>query len=112
MISTGPFLRVDLSKFVEHEEGSADEAAEGYGVVPVEPLSEVVDSEDSEDAEGDDLLNHLELGWREGGGADPICWYLQAVLEEGDAPADKDDFPECDIFVFEVSVPGNSHEDV
>ena len=50
MISTGPFLRVDLSKFVEHEEGSADEAAEGYSVVPVKPFAKVVDGEDSEDA--------------------------------------------------------------
>ena len=97
---------------MEHEEGSADEAAEGYGVVPVKPLSEVVDGEDAEDAEGDDLLDDFELGWREGSGADPVGGDLQAVLEEGDAPTDKDDFPESDVFVLEVSVPGDGHEDV
>ena len=97
---------------MEHEEGSADEAAEGYGVVPMEPFSEVIYGEDSEDAEGDDLLDDFELGGREGGGTDAVGGDLQAVLEEGDAPADKDDFPECDVFVLEVSVPGNSHEDV
>jgi hypothetical protein len=108
----GWLLCVAGSEFVEHEEGSADEAAEGYGVVPVETLSEVVNREDAEHAEGDDLLNHLELRWREGGRAEPVCWYLETVLEEGDAPADKDDLPECDIFVLEVSVPGDGHEDV
>ena len=97
---------------MEHEEGSADEAAEGYGVVPVEPLSEVIDGEDSEDAEGDDFLDHLELGGREGGGADSVGWHLEAVLEEGDAPTGEDDFPECYLLVLEVSVPGDGHEDV
>ena len=97
---------------MEHEEGSTDEAAEGYGVVPVEPFAEVVDGEDTEDSEGDDLLDDLELGWRESAGTDAVGGDLQAILEEGDAPADEDDFPECDIFVLEVSIPGDSHEDV
>ena len=97
---------------MEHEEGSADQAAEGYGVVPMEPFSEVVDGEDSEDAEGDDFLDDFKLGGREGAGTNAVGWDLQAVLEEGDAPADEDDFPECDLFVLEVSVPGNRHEDV
>ncbi len=97
---------------MEHEEGSGDEAAEGYGVVPVEPFAEVVDGEDAEDAEGDDLLDDLELGGREGGGADAVGGDLEAVLEEGDGPADEDDLPECDVFVLEVSVPGEGHKDV
>ena len=97
---------------MEHEEGSADQAAEGYGVVPVKALSEVVNGEDSEDAERDDLLDDFELGWREGAGTDAVGGNLQAVLEEGDAPTDEDDFPESDVFVLEVSVPGDGHEDV
>ena len=32
-----------LLELVEHEEGSPDEAAEGYGVVPVELVAEVKD---------------------------------------------------------------------
>ena len=97
---------------MEHEEGSADEAAKGHCVVPVQSFAEVVDGEDSEDTEGDDLLDDFELGGRKGGRADAVGRDLQAVLEEGDAPADKDDFPERDIFVLEVSVPGDGHEDV
>ena len=97
---------------MEHEEGSADEAAEGYGVVPVESFAEVVDGEDAEDAEGDDFLDDFELRGREGGGADAVGGDLEAVFEEGDAPADEDDFPESDIFVLKVSVPGDGHEDV
>ena len=97
---------------MEHEEGSSDEAAEGYGVVPVELFAEVIDGEDSEDAQGDDLLDDFKLGGREGGGTDAVGGDLQAVLEEGDAPADEDDFPECDVFMLEVSVPGHRHEDV
>jgi len=97
---------------VEHEEGSADEAAEGHGVIPVEPFTEIVDGEDSEDAESDDLLDDFELGGRESAGADAVGGNLQAVFEEGDAPADEDNFPECDLFVLEVSVPGDGHEDV
>lgn len=84
---------------MEHEEGSGDEAAEGYGVVPVEPFAEVVDGEDAEDREGDDLLDDLELGRRESAGADAVGGDLETVLEEGDAPADEDDLPECDVFV-------------
>ena len=81
-------------------------------MVPVKPLAEVVDGEDSEDAEGDDLLDDFELRGREGAGTNAVGWDLQAVLEEGDAPADEDDLPECDIFVLEVSVPSHRHEDV
>ena len=81
-------------------------------MVPVQSFAEVVDGEDSEDSQGDDLLNDFKLGGREGSGTDAVGRNLQAVLEEGDAPADKDDFPERDIFVLEVSVPGDGHEDV
>lgn len=81
-------------------------------MVPVKALAEVVDGEDSEDAEGDDLLDDFELGGRESASADAVGGDLQTVLEEGYAPADQDDFPKCDFFVFEVSVPGHGHEDV
>ena len=97
---------------MEHEEGSSDEAAEGYGVVPVEPFAEVIDGEDSEDAQGDDLLDDFELGGREGGGTDAVGGDLQAVLKEGDAPADENDLPQRVLAIFQMSIPGNSHEDV
>ncbi len=48
-------------ELVEHEEGSGDEAAEGYAVVPAQRVAEVEDAEYSEDRQGDDLLDDLEL---------------------------------------------------
>src|SRR6185369_5352470 len=93
-------------KLVEHEEGSGDEATEGYAVVPAQVVAEVVDGEDSEDGERDDLLHDLELIRGEGARADAVGGNLEAVLEEGDGPADKDDLPEGDLAVLEVTVPG------
>ncbi len=78
---------------MEHEEGASDEAAEGYGVVPVELVAEVVDGEDAEYAEGDDLLDDLELVGGKGAGADAVGGDLEAVLEERDAPTDENDLP-------------------
>jgi hypothetical protein len=101
-----------MLELVEHEEGSCDETAEGYCVVPVEFVTEVEDREDSEDAEGDDLLDDFELVWSEGFGPDAIGWYLKAVLEEGDAPTDEDYLPECDFAVLEMTIPSEGHEDV
>ena len=99
-------------EFVEHEEGSGDEAAEGYGVVPAEVVAEVVDGEDSEDGEGDDLLDDLELVGGEGAGTDAVSRDLEAVLEEGDGPTDDDDLPEGNFAIFEMTVPSEGHEDV
>jgi len=81
-------------------------------MVPAEFLAEIQEGEDDKYGEGDDLLDDFELRGREGAGTNAVGWDLQAVLEEGDAPADEDDFPECDVFVLEVSVPGHRHEDV
>ena len=85
-------------ELVEHEEGSGDEAGEGGEVIPVEAVAEVEEAEDAEDGEGT--------------GADAVCGDLQAVLEEGDGPADQDDLPKGDLFELEVAVPGKGHEDV
>jgi pyridoxal phosphate enzyme (YggS family) len=97
---------------VEGEEGRCDETDSGGGVVPVEMFAEVEEGEDGEDAERDDLLDHLELDRREAGGADAVGGDLQQVLEKSNAPADKDDLPQCVLTVFQVAVPGKGHEDV
>jgi hypothetical protein len=101
-----------VSKLVEHEECSHDQAGEGYGVVPVELLSEVEDAEDAEDAERDDFLHDLELVGCECFRADAVGRHLQAVFKERDRPADEDDFPKRDVFVLEMAVPRERHEDV
>ncbi len=62
-------------------------------MVPVELVAEVVDGEDSEDAEGDDLLDDLKLVWGEVAGADAVGGDLEAVLEEGDTPTDENNLP-------------------
>ena len=60
----------------------------------------------------DDLLDHLELDGREARRADAVGGHLEAVFEEGDAPADEDDLPQGVLAVFQVAVPGKGHEDV
>ena len=47
-------------------------------------------SDDGEDSQGDNLLNHLQLHQRIGASianeAHLIGWHLKRILEEGDAP--------------------------
>jgi len=97
---------------VEHEEGTGDEAAGSYAVVPMEFFIEVEGREDAEDGERDDLLNDLELCGRELVGAETVGRDLQAVLKKRDAPGDKDGLPKWDALEFEMTVPGKGHEDI
>jgi len=75
-------------------------------------LAEIEGDEDTEYNKGDDFLDHLELNWAEGACADAIGGHLKAVLKEGDHPAYDDHLPQCLVPESEMSVPGESHEDV
>lgn len=97
---------------MEHEECTADEADEGCGVVPVQFVSKVVDGKDSEDREGNDLLDNLELRGGKGVRADAIGGHLEAVLKESYGPGDDDHLPQRGVAVLEVTIPGEGHEDV
>ena len=81
-------------------------------MVPAQVGAEVESCEDAENHQGDNLLDHFELHGREAAIAKAVGWYLKAVLEEGDAPADDDHLPKRLRLVFQVAVPGEGHEDV
>ena len=74
--------------------------------------TEVIRRKHAKDDEGDDFLNHLELHGSEAAVADAVGRYLEAVFEEGDAPAHDDDLPQRLILKLQVPVPGNRHENV
>jgi hypothetical protein len=54
----------------------------------------------------------FELRRREFIRSNAIRRNLEAILEEGDSPARRDDFPQRFAAIFQMSVPGKSHEDV
>src|ERR1039458_8918545 len=97
---------------VEDEEACRDQADPGGGVVPAQMLAEVEEGEDSEDDQRNDLLDDLELDGRKAVGAHAVGRHLEAVFEEGDAPADQDDLPKRFLAEFQVAIPGEGHEDV
>ena len=100
------------SPLVEDEEDGEGEADCTNSVVPFELLAEVSHGENGEDAERDDFLNRLELRCVEFVRADAVRGDLKAIFEESDAPAGENNLPERFAAVFEMAVPGESHEDV
>ena len=85
------------------------------------PLEQEGD-DDGKNGQGNHFLDHLELHQVEGAAVsvetDPVRRDGQAVLEEGDAPREKDDQDEgpasgdLHLLEFEMTVPGECHEDV
>lgn len=109
--------------FHEYEIDCHDETHAGGEVVPFECLALEEDHcEEGEDDEGDDFLDDFQLDEGEGTAvaleAEAVAGDLQGVFEECHAPGDEDDAyqrPVVDEFhflEFEVTVPGEGHEDV
>src|ERR1017187_3744597 len=81
--------------------------------IPRECLIQKQDLKCDEDDDRDNLLNDLELKSRELDIAETIRGDRQAVFEQCDAPRDQDRSPERPVVpVFQVPVPGESHEDI
>ena len=92
-------------------------------MIPLDRLTfEQEGDDDGEDGEGNHFLDHFELHQVEGAAvtpeADAVGRDGKAVLEEGDAPREKDDedqWPaggDLHLLEFEMTVPGEGHEDV
>jgi hypothetical protein len=94
------------------EENRSYEEECGDGVVPAELLAEVEGDKDAENYQRDDFLDHLQLYGAEAISANAVGRHLEAVLEEGNAPTDEDDFPQRFMTEAQVPVPGKRHEDV
>ena len=97
---------------MKNEKYADNNEAEARGVVPLDLFTEIKDREDGEHRQGDDLLNGLQLRGGEFVRTNAIRRYLEAVLEERDAPADHNHFPESGGAELQVAVPRKGHEDV
>ena len=94
------------------EEGRGDQKPSCDGVIPAQVGTEIVGGEYAEDRERNDFLNYFELHRSEAAIADAVCRHLEAILEEGDSPADQDDLPKRLLTKLQVAIPGDGHEDV
>src|SRR5687768_8760878 len=96
----------------EDQHRRADDEREPGEMVPLDRLAQIPDGKGDEHRQRDDFLDRLQLRGVEGAVAQTVGRYLQAVLEERDAPARHDDEPEGAALELEVTVPGKRHEDV
>lgn len=96
----------------ECERDGHDDEEKGHAVIPAKGLLEVCHEETAEDEQGDDFLHDLELRGGEAGAAPAVGGDLKAILEEGDEPTDEDNLPEGGVFVAEMAVPGDGHEEI
>src|SRR5260221_8695769 len=97
---------------MENEEGGAADEPEADQMIPLDRLAEISPRKDAEDDQRDDLLDGLQLCRRIIAAAVAIGRHRQTIFEEGDAPADDDDQKKRGGFEFEVSIPGESLENV
>ena len=104
--------RLLASPLFENYGHRSDDQGEAGQVVPAQGLLQVEDGEGGEDCQGDDFLDGFKLGGGEFVGAYAVGGDLETVFEEGDHPADQDDFEEWDFAEFQVAVPGEGHEDI
>jgi hypothetical protein len=101
-----------VSPFLEDHKDGANDHCETNQIVPPEILFQVHNREDRENSERDRLLDGFQLRRSEFIGADAVCWDLKTILRESNLPTNDDDFEEWHLPVFQVPVPGNSHEDI
>ena len=81
-------------------------------MIPAQLGAEVESRKSTEDRQRNNLLDDFELHNGEAAVSQPVGGYLEAILEEGDAPADQYDLPQRLAFIFQMAIPGAGHEDV
>ena len=81
-------------------------------MIPPDAFAQIKNREDAEHGERDDLLDDLELR----GGIDRVAPAIgrdhQHVFKKRNAPAHEDDDPERRVFVFQMAVPCERHENI
>src|SRR5215469_3337604 len=102
IIASGPF--------VEREECRTDKTRESGDVVPSYRFAEIEDREHAEHDQRDHLLHGLELCGGINLVAEPVAGHREAILEERDAPGNRDHDPERCRRELELPVPGEGHE--
>ena len=81
-------------------------------MIPFDAFAEIPPGENDEHSQGDHFLNNFQLKCREFAIADAVRGDLKAVFGERDEPAHDDRGEEWGLAVFQVTVPGDGHEDV
>src|SRR5579862_3350585 len=100
------------SPLFENHEHRGDHQDKPQDVIPLDRLVQIEDREDGEHGEGDHFLNRFELHRGEFVRPNAVCRDLKAIFEECDAPANEDHFEQRRLPELQVSVPGESHEDI
>jgi len=96
----------------KHEKSRGDEQNKANDIIPSQFLLEINDRKDAEHNERDNFLYRLELGAGKLVGSDPVRRHLKAIFKKCDKPADKNDLPQGYFPEFQMSVPGERHEDI
>ena len=83
-------------------------------MIPFEALIEIEHGKKPEDDEGDGLLNDFQLRRVEILGGQSVCRNHKAIYKKSDTPASQDDknHRTAGVFVFQMAIPGEGHEDV
>jgi hypothetical protein len=106
-------VRRRVGLIAKNEEDRAQQTKPGPEIVPGDLLPHVKNGERDEHREGNDFLSDFELRKAEDRVPDPIGRDLQEVFKEGDPPAyQRCCDPRLFVHVFEMTIPGEGHEDV
>ena len=81
-------------------------------MVPFDIFPEIPPGEHDEHTERDHFLDDFQLERREFAVADAVRRDLKTIFRECDQPAHDDGGEERSLAVFEVTVPGDGHEDI
>src|SRR3989338_3197943 len=87
----------------------SDEKSE---IIPADFFFEIQDGKNTENNKSNDFLDGLELR----GGKCPVTYtvgrHLETIFREGDQPADQNGEHERGIFILQMPIPREGHEDV
>ena len=81
-------------------------------MIPFDAFTEIPPREADKHAKGDHLLDDFQLKRREFAIADAVRGDLKTVFGERDEPAHDDCGEEGRLAVFQVTIPGDGHEDI
>lgn len=106
-----PCVEVPLYLFLKHKVHGSQNEGKRNEVIPPDGFFQVKNGKEGKDGERNNFLDGFEL---KAGKTllfpDPVGRHLKTVFKKGNAPADKDDFPEGHVSEFQVTIPGEGHE--
>lgn len=97
---------------VKNHEHAASHQGKPCQIVPFQGLFQIPHREDAEDNQRNHFLDRLQLRCRELIVPNPIRRHLETMLHKANPPTGKNHDPQGRVFLLEMSVPGDRHEDV